>query len=67
MAKLLHSLPEYGKVDMATVHAAFTRSVNVDMDDQACTEALADLDAYYKVSTCSPFSWGYFTDDLRLQ
>lgn len=35
--------------DIARLLATLTKSVNVDMDDQACTEALIDLGAYYKV------------------
>lgn len=40
---------EFGGTDTAKLLAALKKSVNVDMDDQACREALIGLNAYYKV------------------
>ncbi|TLS21024.1 uncharacterized protein PpBr36_10767 [Pyricularia pennisetigena] len=37
-------------VDFARFFEAMKSKVNVDMDDQACAEALAGLEAYYKVA-----------------
>lgn len=37
-------------VDGQKLLAALQRRINVDMDLQACEEALAGLNAYYKVS-----------------
>jgi len=36
-------------VDGEKLLAALQQKINVDMDNQACEEALAGLDAYYKV------------------
>ena len=33
--------------------SAFESKIIVDMDEQACTEAKLQLDAYYKVQMCS--------------
>jgi Zn-finger nucleic acid-binding protein len=40
-------------VDGEKLLAALQRRINVDMDLQACEEALAGLNAYYKVSHCT--------------
>lgn len=36
-------------MDIEKFLEAMKRKVNVDMDDQACAEAMAGLEAYYKV------------------
>lgn len=41
-------------VDAEKLLASLQRRIVVDMDDQACSEALAGLSAYYKVSFSTP-------------
>jgi hypothetical protein len=43
--------------DVDKLLASLERKVIVDMDDQACTEALASLNAYYKVCDAAPATW----------
>lgn len=39
---------------ISAIKAALQKGVTVNMDDQACNEALADLRAYYKVRAAQP-------------
>lgn len=41
------------RTNIGQILASFEKTAEVDMDEQACTEALADLNAYYKVSNNS--------------
>ena len=41
---------QFGNISRDSLVAALQRQVNVDMDDQACSEAEAGLNAYYKVA-----------------
>lgn len=49
MEKMLDNISDRsGYVSVESVKAAFKGTVTVNMDEQACTEALEDLNAYYK-------------------
>jgi len=52
-------------VDAEKLLASLQKRIVVDMDAQACTEALAGLSAYYKVITPSTKHCVYRTDTFR--
>lgn len=39
----------YQTMTVGSIKGAVNKRIKVDMDEQACSEALSDLDSYYKV------------------